>query len=230
MKHKRDHARSKLKAEITIGYIFFLIFSKSLRIQYLARWFINFSNHLSYCFAANKAIALQEPSFHSNFHLPRVLSLPREFSRLTRNYPSQPCRSFSASLVSGSIESDNYNTAAGIAVRRTNADDDGDEERWPEWEFQSRVRWRISDARGASNFPRRRIQFPGSYSYWIPFTWRYEDLQGHFAAAINEAAGEHLLRARSRRLDYLVMYAHWITRYFITTSWQWQLPSGQVFE
>lgn len=62
----------------------------------------------------------RKPSVYSNFQLPRILSLPYKFSRLTHNYLPLDlglCRLFpGVPLVLASIESDNYNTAAGAAV------------------------------------------------------------------------------------------------------------------
>lgn len=117
------------------------------------------------------------------------------FLRLTHNYPSRP-RSLPFILLR---PSSSHRSNRIIITLRPVLRFEG-RRRWrrrwgvvwrPEWEFQSRARWRISDTRGASNFPRRQIQFPGRYSHWMLFTWRYENPRGHLVETINEAAGEH---------------------------------------
>lgn len=192
----------RLKSECTNYTIFpdCFVFSPSVGR------FINFSGHLSCHSGTNKATVAPIQSSFIRISICCVYYHYRtNFPRLTRNYPSRPRSLPFIPLRPSSLHRSNRIIITLRPVLRFEG------RRWwrrrrgvvwrLEWEFQSRARWRISDTRGASNFPRRQIQFPGRYSHWILFTWRYENPRGHLVGAVNEAVGEH--SSRHVRVDSL---------------------------
>jgi len=166
-----------------------------LYIQLSTCRFINFLNHFSCHFNTNKAtISRIKPAVYSN-PFAAYYHCRTNFPRLTRNYPSRPRSLPFIPLRPSSSHRSNRIIITLRPVLRFEG-----RRRWRrrrgavwrlEWEFQSRARWRISDTRGASNFPRRQIQFPGWYSHWILFTWRYENPRGHLVETVNEAVREY---------------------------------------